>query len=190
MRKMVDKNMRSIETPRLVLRQLTAADSGDLLAFLGDYDTAWWADLPRFKDLDEVEDFIEWGNLLFNGEQYGICEKGSDRVVGLLQVSQFGTPGRVRERELGYILSKDFRGRGYMTEAVRAVCERLFSDGFVEEVSLEVLPFNLPSQGVARRCGFVLRPQPECEREKRFLDEEPLDCLVLTREAQRSLRAA
>ena len=182
--------MKSIETPRLVLRQLTAADSGDLLAFLGDYDTAWWVDLPRFMDTDEVLDFIEWGNLLFDGEQYGICEKGSGRVVGLLQVKQFGTPWRLHERELGYVLSKDFRGRGYMTEAVRAVCGRLFSDGFVEEVSLEVLPFNLPSQGVARRCGFVLRPQSECERERRLLDGEPLDLLVLTREAHESLKAA
>ena len=39
--------------------------------------------------------------------------------------------------------------------------------------------------GVARKCGFVLEPQGDGERELRYLDGAPLDRLVLTAEEAR-----
>lgn len=177
--------MNTIETPRLTLKPLRSAHCANLLPILSDRATAWWADLPRMRTPGEVRSFIHWGN--FSGQiiQYGLFEKGSDTAIGFLQVKLPAFTGRADERELGYVLSKDYRGRGYMSEAVKAVCEDVFKDGSVRAVTLEVLPDNGPSQGVARKCGFVLEPQGDGERELRYLDGAPLDRLVLTAEEAR-----
>ena len=177
--------MRTIKTSRLELRAMSSSDCDNLFSILNDADTTWWADLPHYETRYDVQDFIDWGNYRFAGLQYGIYEKGSDKVIGLLQVKEFYSIDRFHERELGYVLSKDYRGRGYMSEAVQAVCDHIFTDDMIDIISLEVLPANGPSQGVARKCGFVLEPQPEGERELRFLDGQPLDRLVLTAEEAR-----
>lgn len=177
--------MKTIETTRLTLRAMSSSDCDSLFTILNDSDTTWWADLPRYETKSDVQDFIDWGNNRFAGLQYGIYEKGSDKVIGFLQVKEFYSIAKFHERELGYVLSKDYRGRGYMSEAVQAVCDHIFSDDMIHTISLEVLPDNGPSQGVARKCGFVLEPQPEGKREFRYLDGQPLDRLVLTAEEAR-----
>ena len=65
------------------------------------------------------------------------------------------------DRELGYAMSKDYRRQGYMTEAVKVVCNHLFQNETIKRVTLEILPENLPSLGVARKCGFSLVAEPE-----------------------------
>lgn len=182
--------MKTIKTSRLELRAMSSSDCDNLFTILNDAATTWWADLPRYNTKGAVQDFIDWGNYRFAGLQYGIYEKGSDKVIGLLQVKEFYSIDRFHERELGYVLSKDYRGRGYMSEAVQAICDRIFADNMIDTISLEVLPANGPSQGVARKCGFVLEPQEEDERELRYLDDQPLDRLVLSREHFAARKAA
>lgn len=174
--------MKTIETSRLVLKSMDSSDCDNLFTILNDTDTTWWADLPRYESKEDVHSFIDWGNYLFAGLQYGIYEKGADKVIGLIQVNEFYSTDKFHERELGYVLSKDYRGRGYMSEAVKAVCDDIFEDESISAVTLEVLPDNGPSQGVARKCGFILEPQPDCEKELRYLDGQSLDRLVLNRE--------
>ena len=182
--------MRTIKTSRLELRAMSSNDCDNLFTILNDADTTWWADLPHYETRYDVQDFIDWGNYRFAGLQYGIYEKDSDKVIGFLQVKEFYSIDRFHERELGYVLSKDYRGRGYMSEAVQTICDRIFADDMIDTISLEVLPANGPSQGVARKCGFVLEPQAEDERELRYLDDQPLDRLVLSREHFAARKAA
>jgi len=87
-------------------------------------------------------------------------------------------------------MSKDHRGKGYMPEAVNAVCDMVFQNEMIESITLEVLPYNQASQAVGRKCGFVLLPQEDDERETRYLDGAPLDCLVLTRDRHQMMKAA
>jgi RimJ/RimL family protein N-acetyltransferase len=171
--------MKRIITPRLVLKAMSISDCDNLRLILGDPETAWWFDSFVLDDRRLIEFFIHKGNMARDNLQYGIYEKGSDIVIGLVQVY---IRGNENERELGYVLSKDYRGKGYMTEVVKAVCDRIFYNPAVDAVTLRVLPANLPSQAVARKVGFVLESQKEWERDTTFLDNLPMDRLVLTRE--------
>ncbi|GFN33525.1 GNAT family N-acetyltransferase [Paenibacillus xylaniclasticus] len=58
------------------------------------------------------------------------------------------------EREVAYALSKDYRGRGYMTKAVKAICAYMFEHTELRRISAIVKPFNRASLDVLYRAGF------------------------------------
>ncbi len=57
--------------------------------------------------------------------------------------------------EIGYGLREGFCGRGYMTEAVRALTAWALRQKGVCAVEAETEPGNTPSQRVLQRAGFV-----------------------------------
>lgn len=171
--------METIETERLSLRRLEAADALAVLCIAGDEDTAWWADIVPLEDIDDSKYFIRWGNNRDGFEQYGITLRGENRVIGLVQVTSWTLGGRT-ECVMGYMLSDRERGRGYMTEAVRAVCGDLFGRRGVSAVTCEILPDNVGSRGVVSRCGFRVEDEYPFGRPSRNLDDRPLDEWVLT----------
>lgn len=57
--------------------------------------------------------------------------------------------------EIGYGLRDGFCKRGYMTEAVKAVCEWAMSLDEVKRIEAETDPDNTESQKVLERAGFV-----------------------------------
>lgn len=170
--------MKQIETERLILKAMEEKDAKSILKIKGDKETAWWSDDFRCYDLDDAVDFIAWGNEEIGILQYGIFLKESDDVIGYLQVKLPKATGIRNERELGYVLSKEYRRRRYMSEAVNAICDHLFLDETIWRVTLEILPDNLPSLGVARKCGFSFVEEPEEQKHRRFLDEKALDLYV------------
>ena len=183
--------MKRINTPRLILKAMRSSDCAGLCEVLGDPQTA--DDLKSFvvDSIERAQLYIQRGNC--PGDcRYGIFERDSASFIGIIEIHVKEKKG---ERELAYALSRSFRGKGYMTEAVRAVCDHIFYNPAVDVVSLRVLPANLPSQAVARRAGFVLEPQTDSEKDyllvvSRFdyrdgclcLEPTPFDRLVLTRE--------
>lgn len=52
----------------------------------------------------------------------------------------------------------------------------------IKFVTLEILPENLPSLGVARKCGFSLVVEPEEKKHRRFLDDKSLNLYVLNKQ--------
>ena len=109
---------------------------------------------------------------------YGVFRKESDDVIGYVQIKLAPITGKIDVRELGYAMSKEYRRRGYMSEAVNAVCNHLFQNEHIKRITLEILPDNLPSLGVARKCGFSFVEEPEEKKHLRFLDDKPLDLYV------------
>lgn len=57
--------------------------------------------------------------------------------------------------EIGYGLREGFCGRGYMTEAVRAVSAWALAQPGVTRLEAETAPDNLSSQRVLAACGFL-----------------------------------
>lgn len=57
--------------------------------------------------------------------------------------------------EVGYGLRGGFCGRGYMTEALKAVCGWALAEPGVLRVEAETEPGNAASQAVLARAGFV-----------------------------------
>ncbi|MEK0313360.1 GNAT family N-acetyltransferase [Cohnella sp. 56] len=59
-------------------------------------------------------------------------------------------------REVAYAISKDYRNRGYITSAVRAIVSFVFRHSELERVAAIVKPHNAASGSVLRKAGFRL----------------------------------
>ena len=173
-----------------MLKAMVKDDARAILHILRDRETAWWSDDFRCKNYYEAVDFIKGGNETSDFIQYGIFRKESNTVMGYLQLIFTKSIENGNDCELGYALSKDLRRNGYMSEAVNAACDYLFKDESINRVTLRILPSNLPSLGVARKCRFCYVDEPIEKKRKRFLDDQPLDLYVRYRPAAEMNSAA
>ena len=88
-----------------------------------------------------------------------------DTIVGDLSFKGLNDDGMV---EIGYGLREGFCGNGYMTEAVRALCQWAVEQDGVTRIEAETTAENLSSQRVLAHAGFI--PSGECGEEgPRFL---------------------
>ena len=81
-----------------------------------------------------------------------MIRKGDRTVVGSADFKK--GPNEKGEVEIGYGLGKEFEHNGYMTEAVKAMCDWAKHQPKVNSVIAETLLDNQPSQNVLTRCGF------------------------------------
>ncbi len=110
---------------------------------------------PRTEEEAEIlvrelaVDFAARGHFFF-----GIFEKATGAFAGQVYVGpvSWDTP----EFEIGYIADVDHEGRGYVTEAVKAVLGFIFADLRAHRASIHCGETNLRSLRVAERCGFTL----------------------------------
>lgn len=89
-----------------------------------------------------------------NGIRFYIFKKGSpDRVIGTVALNNI-VRGAFDSCFLGYKLSAGNENRGYMTEAVKAVVDFAFEALKLHRIEANIMPRNLPSLAVVRKCGF------------------------------------
>jgi RimJ/RimL family protein N-acetyltransferase len=81
-----------------------------------------------------------------------LVERSSGEIVGYSGVDRFDFEGRSR-LEYGYRLVPRARGRGYATEAGRAILAKA-AETFDGEILAIIDPANQPSQNVAGKIGF------------------------------------
>ena len=83
----------------------------------------------------------------------GAFDKASGDFVGQIYV---GTVSRdLPEYEVGYFADLEHEGMGYITEAVRATLNWIFTELKAQRVSLRCSDTNYRSARVAERCGFT-----------------------------------
>ena len=74
-------------------------------------------------------------------------------IVGMAALNNV-VRGAFQSSFLGYKLDGSLQGRGYMTEAVRAVCRIAFTELGLHRLEANIMPRNLPSLRVAEKAGF------------------------------------
>jgi ribosomal-protein-alanine N-acetyltransferase len=65
-----------------------------------------------------------------------------------------GSPDIEGKIEIGYGTNEEYRDRGYMTEAVEAICRAAFETGRVKRIIAETAKDNEPSFGVLIKNNF------------------------------------
>jgi RimJ/RimL family protein N-acetyltransferase len=86
-----------------------------------------------------------------------VIERRTGSIVGYSGVNSFEFEEQ-RRLEYGYRLVPEARGKGYATEAGRALLT-LAEETFSGEILAMIDPRNVPSQSVARKLGFVFWKQ-------------------------------
>ena len=112
--------MAVLTTPRLLLREMTAADLDDMTALLGDEEVMRY--YPRPKTRGEAQEWIEWNQRLYRQHGFGLWALVV-RATGEFAGDCGLTPQRVdgtNEIEVGYHIRASLQGNGYATEAATA----------------------------------------------------------------------
>ena len=160
-----------IETSRLLLRRWRTADAAPLLAAL-DANVAhlepWipWA-VAEPLPIPQMEARLAGYANDFDARRawlYGIFASGGAAEGALLGGAGIyprdGTrrvPATDADRaELGYWLRADVTGRGYATEAARALLDAALALPFASCIEIRCDPRNEPSAAVPRKLGFRL----------------------------------
>ena len=147
-----------LETERLVLRVRTVADAEDIFDYASRPEVSYPAGFPPVKILEDEIYYLEHILLKRNKKEnlpagYGIVVKGTDKVIGSVDF-----PRRHEDDvlEIGYIFHPDYWGRGYVSEAARALIDLAFKELILHKIELSCFGYNLQSQRVAEKLGFTL----------------------------------
>lgn len=120
-------NTSTIKTQRLILRKFTENDIEALYSILKDKKVNTFLPWFPLQSIDEAKKFFEERYTPIykqpHGYRYAICLKGDNIPIGYVNVSMDDS------YDLGYGLRKEFWHKGIVTEACKAVVERLKQDG-------------------------------------------------------------
>jgi RimJ/RimL family protein N-acetyltransferase len=154
----VDEGFRSLQTERLHLRRSRPEDAETISAYRSIPDVRRYQGWER-TDPQGVREQIEEMAERAPGEpggwvQFSVEERESGRLVGDVGLSPAeGEPGVMK---VGYTTSPDSQGRGYATEAVRALVEYAFDALGADVVRAYASEENEPSIRVAQKVGMRL----------------------------------
>ena len=149
-----------IKTERLTLRPWTATDAGRLLEIQSNPEIVQWLsddfDKPKLMgSLDEARERIEKYAEVFTRPPQGIWAIVPDETgiaSGGLLLKELPN-AEAGEIEIGWWLHPDSVGKGYATEAARAVVEHGIAGG-LEEIWAVMYPANAPSEKVMVKLGM------------------------------------
>lgn len=145
----------TLETERLTLRPLTLADYPAFAAFLGSQRAALMGGPFDARGA--------WGVFCHEVALWDLCGHGglavdlrsSGECVGVVEIN---AGPLFPEREIGWQVYQAHEGRGYATEAARALLHWAFGPRGLTTLVSYVDPANSRSAAVARRLGGVLDP--------------------------------
>jgi len=149
-----------LETQRLLLRRFTDADFDDFYTFAADREMCRMMGRADLTDIHAARlNFL----YLKDGSDCGlaIVLKQSGRVVGNLTIDSpsfllANAPALQGKRgcSLSFCIGREHQHRGLMTEAVRAVIDRLFRAEDYDYINCSHFVFNLASCALQKKLGF------------------------------------
>ncbi len=137
-----------LETERLVLRAPQRADVKAIVRLVNDRRVAEnTARIPHPYGIDDAERFIAAVNRQDGEATFAVIHGGD--LIGVCGVE----PGD-NAPEIGYWLGAPYWGRGYATEAVRAVIDHAFGAVGHDTLQAGARVGNPASRRVLEKCGF------------------------------------
>ena len=164
-----------IETERLILRPFKQSDLRDFNEYAsvpGVGEMAGWKHHETIEKTQEILDLF-----IKEDKTFAIVFKKNNKVIGSLGVEEYGLEEKLTEfenyygREIGYVLSKDYWGKGIMPEAVGAVIHDLFNHLNLDFLICGYYDFNNQSKRVQEKCGF--KPYRKLVMDTRLGTKEP-----------------
>jgi [ribosomal protein S5]-alanine N-acetyltransferase len=145
--------MVALETERLALRNFKSNDWEDLHAMIVQYKASGYADYdqPWPTSPEEIKGVINW---FASGDQFlAVCLKDTRQFIGFVALNPETDEGSL-VYNIGYVFKADFHGKGYASEACRAVLAHAFRTLLAQGVVAGTAAVNLPSCKLLEKLGF------------------------------------
>jgi ribosomal-protein-alanine N-acetyltransferase len=165
-----------LRTPRLLLRPLAQDDAASLLRIHADPRVMRYSSIPCWAGAQQAHELIAASHKWASAGRalcFGIALKDAVGVIGTCTL--FGIERGSRRAEVGFALGLDAWGRGYMTEALKAVLAYGFRELDLNRVEAEVDPRNAAAVTLLDRLGFL---REGLLRERRITEGEKSDAAL------------
>ena len=166
---------KEIVSERLILRAFTESDLEDFYKYASVNGVGEMAGWKHHKNIQESAEILD--RFINEDKTFAICLKENGKVIGSLGVEKYGLEDKLTEfdgyrgRELGFVLSKEYWGKGIMPEAVSAVIDYLFNECDLDFLLCGYYNFNSQSKKVQEKCGF--KPYRALTMDTRMGTKEP-----------------
>lgn len=142
-----------LKTDRLLLRSLKSSDLDDFYIYAKNPHVGpvagWKPHENRAESALILQKFIKEQEIL------AIVEKQSDKVIGTIALQLDDKRNHLYSRRLGYALAQETWGKGYATEAVKAIIDFGFNVLNLAMISIYHFPSNTRSKRVIEKSGFT-----------------------------------
>ena len=144
--------MNIIKTERLTIRPFCESNKESMLALFYDDEIKKTYMIPDFESAEVAEKlFYTFMRLSNSSERFVGGVSYGDKLIGFLNDTEISG----KSIEMGYVISPEYKNRGFCTEALRAVIKYLFDNGF-EEVVCGAFDENSASIRVMQKCNMKL----------------------------------
>ena len=151
-------NGKVLETQRLILREFNKNDLTDFYEYASVDGVGEMAGWSHHENIETTKEILN--SFIKDNKVFAIVYKENNKVIGSLGVEKYGMEDKLDEfknlygREIGYVLSKDYWGKGLMKEAVKCVINYLFDECNLDFIICGYYLFNNQSKRVQEKCGF------------------------------------
>ncbi|HHV46451.1 MAG TPA: GNAT family N-acetyltransferase [Tissierellia bacterium] len=141
-----------LETDRLIIRKFHISDVNDLYDYAKNPNVGpnagWKPHKNRGETIAIIIEFIK------SDEVWAIVEKRRNKVIGSIGLHKDRKRELRNAKMIGYVLSEDYWGKGYATEAVKRMLKYGFEELDLDLISVYHYPHNMRSRRVIEKCGF------------------------------------
>ena len=157
----------TLTTDRLILRSFQKDDSKDCFEFLSDKQTCYNdGGYEPFAEMNK-EYYVLMNKFANQPMRKMIALKSTGKVIGTVNLFEVNDRA-VETFEIGYVISPNYRRKGYACEAVSAICNCLLNELHLNMIIAGAIENNLPSHKMLHKLGF----QYEGRKTKSFYHPE------------------
>jgi ribosomal-protein-alanine N-acetyltransferase len=145
-----------LETERLLLRKMRLDDAEAMFAYASDPEVTRYVLWDTHRSIEDSEDFLRLATEGYERGDFGgwgVVLKDSGAFIGTCGMDAGYAPEHARA-ELGYVLSREYWGRGLMSEAVRAVIRFGFERLELNRLEARCIAENVASARVMEKAGM------------------------------------
>lgn len=145
------------ESERLQFRIFNSSDVETLFSIHSEEEVKRWIPNEHYEDKEETLDAIDFFAECVNNNKLpfvvGIILKETRELIGDTGVNF--VEGKEDEVEIGYIISQKYAGKGYATEAVKAMSMFVANNFDIKVLYGRVMKGNFVSIRVMEKAGFI-----------------------------------
>lgn len=146
-----------IETNRLFMRELTLDDAESIYRHFSYPEVTKFMDIEACKDIHEAVDIIMF-HIHDSGCRYGLFGKDKNELIGTCGFHCWIKDEEETRAEIGFDLSPDYWGKGFMQEALHELIPIGFNLMKLDCIEATTEIENVQSQRLLEKIGFTKEP--------------------------------
>ncbi len=144
-----------LESERLHYRRLTDADAPEIFALRSNPEIMKYIPRPLATTIENALAHIKLINEKIDENidiNWAVTEKGNDKCIGLMGF--YRTQPENFRTEIGYMITPEHKGKGYVTEAVKTLLDFAFNTLNFHSIEAVIDSRHMASERVLQKNGF------------------------------------